>query len=166
MICGKRTRNADCLLNYPIKKSASITANEFKKKSDLIMTIIRSCGRCGALASAGAKFCVRCGALIEPGLYNGRHYTEYVGEVQRLMREDKLDNAEKLLLELVNATENESQNDGCGVAPWYYERLAVLYRKKKDKESEIKILERYARQKHAPGATPPKLMARLTKLKS
>lgn len=81
------------------------------------------------------------------------------------MRENRLEDAEKLLLALVNATENESRSDGLGVAPWYYEKLAILYRKKKNLKAEIKILERFSRQKHAPGVTPPKLLARLEKLK-
>jgi hypothetical protein len=104
--------------------------------------------------------------MTKPGLYKGRHYTEYVDEVQQLIRENKLEDAEKLLAELVNATEDEAHQNNWGVAPWYYERLALVYRKKKDTESEIGILERFADQKHAPGATPPKLLSRLEKLKA
>ncbi|HOI69294.1 MAG TPA: hypothetical protein PLN41_06070 [Methanothrix sp.] len=102
----------------------------------------------------------------EPGFYKGKHFTEYVDKVKSLMRENRLDDAEKLLLELVKATEREARSeDGFGVAPWYYERLAVLYRKKKDLESEIAVLERFSRQEHGPGSMPPKLLARLEKLK-
>lgn len=104
--------------------------------------------------------------MTKPGFYKGKHYTEYVDDVRYLMTENRLEDAEKLLIELVSATENEAHNNNCGVAPWYYERLAVIYRKKKDIESEIRILERFADQKHAPGAQPPKLMARLEKLSS
>jgi len=104
--------------------------------------------------------------MNELGFYRGKHYTKYVDRVKYLIKEDKLEAAEKLLLELVSATENESKHNKYGVAPWYYERLAIIYRKKKDTISEIEILERYANQKHAPGATPPKLLARLEKLKS
>jgi hypothetical protein len=104
--------------------------------------------------------------MEKPGFYKEKHYTEYVDDVKHLIKENKLEDAEKLLLALVNATENESQNENCGVAPWYYERLAVIYRKKKDIESELQILERYADQKHAPGAFPRKLMERLEKLRS
>jgi hypothetical protein len=100
------------------------------------------------------------------GFYKGKHYTKYVDDVRYLIKENKLEEAEKLLIELVKVTENEAKRNNYGVAPWYYERLAVIYRKKKDKNSEIRILERFASQKHAPGATPPKLLARLEKLKS
>lgn len=132
----------------------------------------RHCSSCGAEVSLGANFCRRCGGplksieVTKPGFYDGRHFTEYVDAVKQLMRENKLEDAEKLLVELVNATENEADYDGSGVAPWYYERLAVIYRKKKDIEAEIRILERFAHQKHAPGAMPPILLARLEKLKS
>ncbi|MGZ4846476.1 MAG: hypothetical protein ACXV2E_00720 [Halobacteriota archaeon] len=102
--------------------------------------------------------------MTKPGFYNGKHYTEYIDDVKRLMREDRLDDAENLVIELVKAAEDEARQNRWPVTPWYYERLAVLYRKKKDRESEIEILERYAIQKHAPG--PDKLMERLEKLKS
>jgi len=101
----------------------------------------------------------------KPGFYKGKRFTEYVEEVKSLMRENRLDDAEKLLLALIIATESDSKY---GVAPWYYEKLAILYRKKKDRNAEIGILERFARQNHGyPGsAKPPKLLARLEKLKA
>jgi hypothetical protein len=106
--------------------------------------------------------------LIEDksGFYKGKHFTAYVESVKQLIRENRLDGAGNLLLGLVNATENESNHDVLGVAPWYYEKLAIIYRKKKDLNAEIGILERFARQKHAAGVTPPKLLARLEKLKA
>ena len=104
--------------------------------------------------------------MAEPGFYKGKHYTAYVDDVQHLMKENKLEDAEKLLIELVSAMESEARQNNCGVAPWYYERLAVIYRKKKDIESEIRMLERFADQKHSGGARDAKLLARLEKLKS
>jgi hypothetical protein len=103
--------------------------------------------------------------MAKTGFYKGRHYTEYVDEAQHLITENKLEDAEKLLFELVNATEDEAHQNNWGVAPWYYERLAAVYRKRKDTESEIRILERFADQKHAGGARTPKLLARLEKLR-
>ena len=72
-------------------------------------------------------------------------------EVKQLKRDGKLQEAEALLIELVKATEAEDREDRRGVAPWYYEQLAIIYRKRKDYASEVRILERYAKQKHAPG---------------
>jgi len=130
------------------------------------------CASCGADFSVGVNFCRECGKQLnstrtaKPGYYAGKHYTKYVDDVKNLMKENKLEDAEKLLLALINATENESQSENCGVAPWYYERLAVIYRKKKETKSELQILERYEGQKHAPGSLPPKLIARLEKMRS
>ena len=97
------------------------------------------------------------------GYVRGRHFTEYVDEVRALRRTGREDEAETLLLELVDATEEESGCEGWGVAPWYYEQLAISYRKRGDVHGEIQILERFARQKHAPGASSPKLLQRLEK---
>jgi hypothetical protein len=97
------------------------------------------------------------------GFYKGRHYTEYVEKVKALKRGGDLDKAEKLLLRLVEAVEKESRAEGCGVAPWYYEQLAIIYRKRRNYKAEVTILERYEKQTHAPGATELKLMKRLEK---
>jgi hypothetical protein len=97
------------------------------------------------------------------GRVRGRHYTDYVEDVRELRRSDKNEAAERLLLELVDATEEESRVLGIDVAPWYYEQLAIIYRKRKDFVAEVAILERYANQPHAPGAGPAKLSHRLTK---
>ena len=48
----------------------------------------------------------------KPGFYKGKHYTKYVDEVKSLMRDNRLDDAERLLLELVNATEAEARSEG------------------------------------------------------
>lgn len=83
--------------------------------------------------------------------------------IKILRREGQEDAAEKLLLKLLDAIELEVASEGFGVAPWYYEQLAIIYRKQKDYLKEIEILERFAKQKHAPGASTPKLLERLEK---
>ena len=103
---------------------------------------------------------------IGPGYYNGRHFTTYVNEVESLKRQDKLEDAERLLIELIAATEAQDKVDKLGVAPWYYEELAKIYRKRKDYVKEVAILQRFAKQRHAPGAKPPKLIERLEKAKA
>lgn len=95
------------------------------------------------------------------GFVDGKHFTEYVDEVKRLRRDTKSDEAIGLLLKLVDATEADSIVNGCGVAPWYYEQLAICYRKLGRLNDEIRILERFSQQRHAPGVQPPKLLARL-----
>jgi len=103
--------------------------------------------------------------IHNPGYHKGRHFTTYVSDVKKLKKDGKLTEAEKLLLELISATESESASDGNGVAPWYYEELAKIYRKQRVYSKEVVILERFARQKHAPGAKPAQLLERLKKAK-
>lgn len=100
-----------------------------------------------------------------PKSADGDHYTDYVERVKQLKSEKKNEEAIQLLLKLVDETEKEaeSQGHGWGVAPWYYEQLAILYKKEKQHDDEIKILERYKRQPKAPGAGPKKLADRLIK---
>ena len=66
-----------------------------------------------------------------------------------------------LLHELVDATGAEAMDEGWGVAPWYYERLAVIHRRRNRLVDEVAILERYARHPKAPGAMPANLSKRL-----
>jgi hypothetical protein len=103
--------------------------------------------------------------IIKPGYYDGRHFTTYVRYFESLKKSDKFTELENLLLELVKATEAESAVDGTGVAPAYYSELAILYRKQKEYSKEISILERFAKQKHARGVMPAKLLERLDKVK-
>lgn len=91
----------------------------------------------------------------------GRHFTEYVDEVRSLKREGRLEEAARLRLNLVRATEAESRATGDGIAPWYYEHLAIPHRKQKNPVNEERLLVRFAEQVHAPGVGPEKLFKRL-----
>lgn len=101
-----------------------------------------------------------------PGTVDGRHYTAYVGQVRDLKREGRLGEAEALLLRLLDAVEAEAAAKGYGVAPWYYEQLAIIYRKQKRYRDEVDVLTRYMSQPHAPGVGPHKLAARLARAQS
>jgi len=103
--------------------------------------------------------------MEKSGYYKGRHYSAFTDDVRKFKREGKLEQAEALLRNLVKATEAEALAENLGVAPWYYDELAKIYRKRRDCDAEIKILERFAGKKHAPGVNPPKLLARLEKAK-
>jgi hypothetical protein len=100
------------------------------------------------------------------GYVDGKHFTEYVEDVKDLKRAGDMDSAEPLLLRLVDATESECAVDGWGVAPWYYEQLAIVYRRQRLYDKEVAILERFAAQKHAPGVTPGQLMERLSRARA
>ena len=99
------------------------------------------------------------------GYVDGVHFTEHVACIIDLKRAQRTDDAIALLLKCVAATEAEDQLDRGGVAPWYYEQLAILYRKGKRFADEVSILERYAKHRKAPGSLPPKLADRLVKAK-
>jgi hypothetical protein len=100
-----------------------------------------------------------------PGFYKDRHYTEWVEDLQQLKRDGRLDDYEKIMLILLDANEADLKKQQWGVAPWYYEQLAILYRKQKRYEAEVAVLERYDRQKKAGGVKPAKLKERLGKVR-
>ena len=102
--------------------------------------------------------------MAVPGHYKGRHYTEWLDELDRLYDAGQYAAYEGLLQACVDATEAETHAEGFGVAPAYYERLAVLYRERGDHDAEVGILERFAAQQHAPGVKPARLLERLRKL--
>ena len=98
-----------------------------------------------------------------PGYVDGRLYVTYVKDVNGLKKLGNIDEAERLLLRLVAAMEDECKKNDEGVAPWYYSELAKIYRKKKEYQKEVEILRRFSRQKHAPGVGPKRLLERLEK---
>ena len=93
----------------------------------------------------------------------GDHYTDFVDRVEQLVQEKNYEEAIQLLHTLVEATEKEAKKTGEGVAPWYYEKLAVIHRKQKRYGDEVAILERFEKQPKFPGALPKKLAERLLK---
>ena len=101
----------------------------------------------------------------QPGYIDGKHYTEYLDSINGLKRAQRTDDAIELLLNCVDATEAEDRVTQWGVAPEYYEQLAILYRKEKRFRDEVSILERFSMQRKAPGALLPKLEVRLAKAK-
>ncbi len=104
------------------------------------------------------------GALPD-GVVHGRHYSRWVEIVNHLKREGRLDEAIQLLRHCADATEDEALAKEWGVAPGYFEQLAICFRKQKDHHAEVAILERFSVLPHAPGVTPPKLLERLAKLR-
>ena len=100
-----------------------------------------------------------------PGYVDGLHFTEHVETIKNLKRTQRTEEAIALLLKCVEATEAEDRIEGMGVAPGYYEHLAILYRKEKRFGDEVSILERYASQRKALGVLPSKLTDRLVKAK-
>ena len=102
----------------------------------------------------------------KPGYVNGKHYLDYIDDVNYYVKEKDYDSAINLLLKLIDAIEIESRKTGFGVAPWYYEKLANIFKKLKRFEEEKHILTRFSNQRHSPGVKPPKLIARLNEIKN
>lgn len=100
------------------------------------------------------------------GYVNGKHFTEYVEHVKTLKRDRDYASAERLLTQLIDAVEAESKALGQGVATWYYEQLAIEYRRRKEFLREIGILERFSKQRHSPGMSSVKLLERIEKAKA
>ena len=88
-----------------------------------------------------------------------------VANVNQLKQERRFEEALTLLLGEMTLWERDSATGLGGVAPWYYEQAAIIYRKLGRYDDEIAVLERFAAQKHAPGVSPPRLLERLEKAK-
>ena len=120
---------------------------------------------------------------------DGRQHFDWVDHIKDLKRDERFEEAEALLLKIIQADELECERINnreekpehaneyeiaigdpieisIGVAPWYYEQLAIIYSKQKRLSDEVAILERFARQPHSPGASVPKLLERLSKKKA
>lgn len=91
---------------------------------------------------------------------------EYRQVVDDLRKARRYDDIERLFLGLLDLAEAQAVEDTLGVSPWPYSELSRIYRYKHDTCSEQSVLERFSRQKHAPGVTPQNLLARLSALRS
>ena len=80
--------------------------------------------------------------LVEPG----QHYSCYVDQVKFFDQHKDYEKAIELLLQLIAVIESEAKESGRPVATWYYEKLAIIYRKLRRYEDEVAILERYEKQ--------------------
>lgn len=77
-----------------------------------------------------------------------QHFTQYTSQVKQLKREGRHNEAIALLVRLIDAAEAEARVKGGDwfAPPWYYQQLAIVYRKEKRYEDEVVILERFAAQ--------------------
>lgn len=98
------------------------------------------------------------------GLVDGHQPHTLTDQIMTMQKTD-VHAALLLTVRCIDAVENNSRINGNGVAPWYYERAAILFARLNDSAAEVAVLERFARQRHAPGAKPPQLIDRLRKLR-
>jgi hypothetical protein len=98
-----------------------------------------------------------------------REEFERLAALVERIKEDKrvglLNEAETLLLAEVEHQEDYARQSGLGVAPWYYEQLAIIYSKQHRYADEIAILERFGQQHHAAGVSTMNLLRRLEKVR-
>jgi len=87
----------------------------------------------------------RSRTITKPGYCRGRHFTSYCEQVKQLKRDGKLEDAEELLLSLIDATEAESDATLRPPPPWYCDQLRIVYRKMKRPQEAIDIMVRYER---------------------
>lgn len=101
------------------------------------------------------------------GYINGKHYTEYVDDIKELKRQSKLQEAENILLKIIEALKAEAKAEGPHwfLAPWYFEQLAIIYRKQKSIEKERNILEQYLNLNKIDGKGETPLEVRYRKVK-
>ena len=99
-----------------------------------------------------------------PGHVRGEHYSTFAPEVCRLVKLQKLQAAETLLRELIEASEAEARLSGMGVASWYYEQLAEIYCAQGDARAAVAILTRFRRQRGTPSDLRRPLLIRPKRL--
>lgn len=87
-------------------------------------------------------------SLFRRDEYSFDHFTDAVDTVKQLKREERHDEAEKLLLWCIEQAEQEDEFDD--PPPWYYKHLAIVYRKEKRYEDEVKVIERYLNEATKP----------------
>lgn len=134
LIKGKIASLEDTFGEHPVTLFLSGLAGWFRSKADshIAERINKKMRELG-----------KVNTVDRPGNYQGRHYTTYLEEIKELKRSNSADELERLLLGLIDATEAQAKVEGYGIAPYYTEQLAILYRKQGEYFKEIKILSRY-----------------------
>lgn len=120
----------------------------------------------GPLGGAADDDSTQRGALYVGLTPEAARISELVEAVKSAKRDGRLDEACRMLGEEIERQEMESKSTGLGVAPWYYEQMAIVCRKQGRHADELAVLERYDRQIKAPGVKPAELQRRLEKVRA
>lgn len=115
---------------------------------------IRRCRRCGIVVGFGDR-CDLCipGAIEHvdaPGEHRGRHHTEWSATVDELIIQGDDDEAEFLLLRLIDATEAEVLLAAVPPFERHFRQLAQIARRRGDKVFEAEVIARYEQCAHHP----------------
>lgn len=108
---------------------------------------ISRCRSCGILIGFGDR-CDVCidpsrSGVDQPGEYKGRHHTEWAATVDELIIQGDEDEAELLLLRLIEATEAEALVAGVPPFERHFHRLAQIARRRGDVRLEERVKARY-----------------------
>lgn len=99
----------------------------------------------------------------------GLFISEWLPHVQQLECGGHGDQALELGLVLVEIAEASARRDGWAPAPAYTERVAIMYRKRRQRAEEVDVLERWVAacgpEGPGAGAAQQKLVARLVRAK-
>ena len=108
---------------------------------------VSRCRRCGIVIGFGDRcdLCLHRSAddIDEPGSYKGRHHTEWAATVDELIIQGDDDEAEFLLLRLVDATEAATLLAGVPPFERHFRRLAQIARRRGDRTFEAQVIDRY-----------------------
>lgn len=86
-------------------------------------------------------------ARTAAAMVDGRHYSAHAPTVKAMRKAGNDDEAAGLLLRLIEAVEREAAiplAGGYGVPPWYFDQLAIIYRKAGKKAEAELLMQRYA----------------------
>lgn len=87
----------------------------------------------------------------------GRHYSAWIEPVKQLKRDNRLDEALALLLECVDVAEHTHLRNGEPPSAWWTKQAAIVYRKQRDHDGEITIVQRWVDATERAGHTVPEM---------
>lgn len=90
-------------------------------------------------------------------------YLSVEKKIPQLKRESRFDEALPLLEQYIEATETNTRDSDMPVRSWPYQQSAIIYRKVKNSDAEIEVLERFARQPNSSSKQSRTLLKRLAK---
>lgn len=97
------------------------------------------------------------------GLARGRHHHGWLPMLDEMRRRGQDVEGLALLLECIEAAEQEARARSLGPTPTYTRRAAVILRRQCDLEAEVRLLERWAAAFPAEDGHPRALDVRLTR---
>lgn len=92
----------------------------------------------------------------------GRHYVDWVPQLNEWRKARRDDEALALLMEIIDAAERAAAVRGREPAPGYTDRAAIILRRRGDYAGEVAVLERYQRA-CPPGRGSEGMVKRLAK---